>query len=287
MIIYIASYPRSGNFWLQNLIGNQLKRLTTNIHEGNNHPNVLDIFERFTTFNKEYYDIDVCPLDENLGVKYAELSSWMVHYKSPDDASIHIGILPGCLELLKKTEIRNILAKDNQYYFLKTHFAPYSGYFEGEYILQIIRNPGAVLWSYYNFKRDVMNQNDVNLADLIRNDSDYGDWSQYHIEWMKVSQQLGSRYLLVRYEDIFGKELEFCESLKSFLNLPIKSQELRSFEFYHKLRPALTRQGKAGGWEENYSKDQLRLLWGIHSTVMTQFGYQEPIYDFGLEKAVH
>ena len=287
MIVYIASYPRSGNFWLQTLIGNQLKRLTTNIHEGNNHPNVLDILERFTTFNKEYYDIDVYPLDETLGVTYAELSSWMVNYKSPDDAHMHIGILPGCLELLKKTRIRNILGQDSQYYFLKTHFAPYSGYFEGEYILQIVRNPGAVLWSYYNFKRDVMKQNDVNLADLIRNDSDYGDWSQYHIEWMKVSQQFGSRYLLVRYEDIFGKELEFCESLKSFLNLSIKSRELRSFDFYHKLRPALTRQGKAGGWEEKYSKDQLRLLWEIHGAVMTQLGYPEPIYDFGLEKAVH
>jgi hypothetical protein len=132
-----------------------------------------------------------------------------------------------------------------------------------------------------------MKQYDVKLTNLISSNSDYEDWSQYHIKWMKTTQQLKSHYLLVRYEDLFGKELEFCENLQSIVNLPITSKELRSFDFYHKLRPALSREGKAGGWEENYSKDQLRLLWKIHGKVMMQMGYQEPNYELGLDETLY
>ncbi len=282
MIIYIASYPRSGNFWLQNLLGNQFKRLTTNIHEGINRPNML---EQWINVNKRYYDIDVYPLEDNDATKYGKLSSWMVGYKSPAEAQPHKGILPGCLELLNDVEIRNILANDEECYFLKTHFYPYSEYLDGEYVIQIVRNPGACLWSYYNFKRDMMKKQDVDLTSLIQSDSDYGSWSEYHLEWMEAARKLGSRYLSMHYEHLFGRELEYCERLQSFLDLYVASTELRSFDFYHELRPALTREGKAGGWEKNYSKDQLKLLWNTQHDMMTRFGYQEPNYDLGMDEA--
>jgi hypothetical protein len=282
VIIYVASYPRSGNFWLQNLLANQFRRLTTNLHEGANNPNML---AQWTKFNKEYYDINVYPLDDRDHTKYGELFSWMVSYQSPAEEQLHKGILPGFLGLLKKTEIRTILSNDQESYFLKTHFYPDSEYLEGEYVIQIIRNPGACLWSYYNFKRDLLKKQDVDLTSLIRSDSDYGSWSQYHLDWTEAARKLGSRYLSMRYEDLFGKEIEFCEKLQSFLDLNVASAELRSFGFYHELRPMLTREGKAGGWEKNYSKDQLKLLWNIHREMMTRFGYQEPNYDLGMDEA--
>lgn len=284
MIVYIASYPRSGNFWLQNLLANQFKRLTTNLHEGANNPNML---AQWTKFNKDYYDIDVYPLEDNDRKKYGELFSWMVSYKSPVEEQLHKGILPGFLGLLKKTELRNILSKDQESYFLKTHFYPNSEYLKREYVIQIIRNPGACLWSYYNFKRDLLKKQDVDLTSLIQRDSDYGSWSQYHLDWAEAARKLGSRYLSMRYEDLFGKEIEFCEKLQSFLDLNVASAEMRSFGFYHQLRPMLTREGKAGGWEKNYSKDQLKLLWDTHRAMMTRFGYSEPNYDLGTDVAQH
>ena len=230
MIIHIASYPRSGNSWLQNLFGNQFKRLTTDIHDGRDK---LRILEHWPLSNKVCYDIDVFPLERSESTKYGELSRWLLAYKFQEEKQIHKCILPGSLEQLNNLEVRNILSEDQDYYFLKTHLYPHSNYFEGEYVIQIVRNPGACLWSYYHFKRDKMKKNEEDLSSLIRSDSDYGSWSEYHREWEKAADILKSRYLLVRYEDLFGKELDFCKVLQSFLNLRIISTELRSFDFYH------------------------------------------------------
>ena len=284
MIIYVASYPRSGNFWLQNLLGNQFKRVTTDVHHGINDPNIL---EHRTKINKSYYNIDIHPLAGNERARYGKLSNWMIGYKSAGEEKFRKGILPGCLELLNSMEIRKMLSKDSEYFFLKTHFYPHSDYLQGEYTIQIVRNPGASLWSYYNFKRDIMKKYDEDLSSLINRDYDYGSWSQYYIDWGVAARKLGSRYLLARYEDLFGKELEYCEKLQSFLNLHVASTELRSFDFYHELRPVLTREGKAEGWEKNYSRDQLKLLWDTHHEMMIHFGYGEPNYDLGLDKAEH
>ena len=284
MIIYIASYPRSGNFWMQNLLANQFKRITTNIHEGINNPN---IFENWKDANKKYYNIDIYSLEKRDRAKYGAIANWIVGYKAPEDELAHKAILPGCLELLNRMEIRNILASDQELYFLKTHLYPHSRYLDGEYVIQIVRNPGACLWSYYNFKRDLMKKYDEDLSSLIHRDFDYGSWSQYHLDWANASDKLGPRYLLVRYEDLFDRELEFCKRLQPFLDLQVASTELRSFDFYHRLRPTLTRAGKVGGWEKNYSKDQLRLLWKTHCDVMTRFGYQEPNYALGMEEVQH
>ena len=282
MIVYIASYPRSGNFWLQNLLGNQFKRLTTDVHHGVNDPNIL---EHRTKINKSYYNIDMHSLDKSESTKYGELSRWMIAYKFPLEERLHKGILPGCLELLNTAKIRDVLSKDEEYYFLKTHFYPHPTYLDGEYVIQIVRNPGACLWSYYNFKRDLLKKFDEDLSGLIHRDFDYGSWSQYHLAWADAASKLGSHYLLVRYEDLFGKEIEFCKEIQSFLNLEIISTELRTFDFYHELRPALTREGKAGGWEKYYSKDQLKLLWDTHGNMMNHFAYQEPSYDLGMNEA--
>jgi len=282
MITYLASHPRSGNFWLQNLIGNQFKRLTTDIHHGINDPNIL---EHWTADNKKHYNIDVYPLDMGQRTKYGKLSNWMVSYKSPEEEQFHKGILPGRLKLLNSVRVRNILANDQETYFLKTHFYPHSKYLDGEYAIQIVRNPGASLWSHYKFKRDLMKEYEEDLSHLIHGDSVFGSWSRYHFQWAEAAKKLGSRYLILRYEDLFGNELEFCKRLQSFLDLHILSSELQSFDFYHKLLPTLTREGKADGWEKNYSKDQLKLLWSLHHDMMHRFGYQEPNYELGMNEA--
>ena len=93
--------------------------------------------------------------------------------------------------------------------------------------------------------------------------------------------------MIVKYEDLAGNELKFCEKLQSMLQIPIYSNELRSFDFYHKMRPSLTRKGSTVGWEENYSKEQLHLLWETHGTMMQHFEYGEPNYNLGLDEALY
>lgn len=240
---------------------------------------------------KQFFDIEVQPLGIKNRVPYKGLSDWMIRYKSLDEKEFHTGILSNGLGWLNKVEIRDILSKEKEYYFLKTHFLPYDNYLEGEYVIQIVRNPGAVLWSYYNFIRDMKKQYDQDLTSLIlhgKQGAPWGGWSEYHNQWIEASKKLKSHYMLIRYEDLFGKEVEFCENLqKRFIGLSIQTEKIKGFEFYHNLRPSLSREGKADDWEKNYSKNQLELLWDIHRQTMTQFGYSEPDYARCKDYAIH
>jgi len=88
-------------------------------------------------------------------------------------------------------------------------------------------------------------------------------------------------------EDLFDKEMAFCERLEAFTSLPIQSRELKPFEYYHAKRPLDTREGKPSGWEKHYSVSQLELLWQTHCEIMTVFGYPEPDYPKGLTDPLH
>ena len=286
MIVYIASYPRSGNFWLQTLIGNQFKKITTNIHVEVKEPDKKK--RRFERTFKNWYDIDVLRKPTSHTKKYPEeLSEWLAWYKVPGFESEHPFLIPGCKEVVKIEDFRRFLSEDDEWFFLKTHFLPYDAYFPGEYVIQVVRNPGAVIWSFYNFKRDVKPEDGVDLSSVIKDDYTYGSWSAYHSKWINITRKLKSRYLLIQYENIKDRELSICEETQSFLGLPIISSELRSFDYYHKMRPSITRKGKTSGWEEHYSEEQLRLLWKEHGKLMNYYGYGEPQYSLGSDKKLY
>lgn len=275
MIVYVASYPRSGNFWLQTLLGNQFKYPTTNIHVA--FDDIEKQRDQAIKAMKRWYDIDVFRLSpKTLETQFLPLSDWLLGYNTPGNANHNLFLLSGCHKLVNELPVRQLLADDSRLFFLKTHFDPFPKYLPGEFVIQIVRHPGAVIWSYFNFKRDMKNMVPDTLSGVIQKDPAYGNWSEYHQKWISAAERLGSRYCLVKYEDVKGRELELCDRLSGFLNQPVRSRELRPFEFYHKLRPAITRQGKADGWEQNYSKDQIEMLWEIHHEMMRYYGYSKP-----------
>jgi hypothetical protein len=285
MIVYIASYPRSGNFWLQTLLGNQFKRPTTNIHvavENSDEARSKSIKTIMKWYDIELFDVSV----EDLKSYPDELSKWMLGYQIPGVSGDCYFLASGCKDVVKDKKIRKALAEDSQYYFFKTHFEPYPEYLPGEYVVQLVRNPGAVVWSYYNFKQDMPHIEKSDLSTVIQKDV-YGNWSEYHEKWLKAANGLGARYYFAQYENLAAGELDFCDNLSGFLQLPVLSRELRSFDHYHRMRPTLTRKGKVSGWEGSYSKEQLRLLWRTHGAMMTKFGYSEPRYGLGMDIAEH
>ncbi|MBI5934069.1 MAG: sulfotransferase domain-containing protein [Chloroflexi bacterium] len=285
MIIYVASYPRSGNFWLQSLLGNQFKRPTTNIHVMHKTSEIARTKSAQTA--RKWFSLPLFDLTEEQLKPYpAALKPWMLGYRIPEISGDCYFLAHGCRNVVKEMEVRKALAEDSQVYFLKTHFGPYQEYLPGEYVIHLVRNPGAVIWSYYNFKQDIKNRKSTELTTVIKEDV-FDNWNEYHQKWLKVVPPLGPRYYLAKYEDIAAGELAFCDTLAAFLGMPVLSRELRSFEYYHEMRPKLTRQGKTGEWEENYSKEQLRLLWETHRPMMDYYGYPEPNYDLGLAENAH
>ncbi len=272
MIIYLASYPRSGNFWLQSIAANYFGFLTCNIH-----PTAPIDMDELRERAQQYYGIEVPSTVEPSFLSGTDISAGcFFDYRA--GVKVHSGLRTGCGRILQEVEVRKQLAAMDEYYFVKTHLPPYPEYFHGELVLQIVRNPGAVLWSYFNFIQDLENEYDHSLTDFIKGDIGYGSWTEYHQVWQKTSKQMGDRFLLASYEGIHADERGFLTQLAQFSGLPVLPGEAKSFEYYHGLRPNLARAGCASGWESHYTVDELVELWDEHGGLMRVFGYGEPSY---------
>ncbi|OQW93422.1 MAG: hypothetical protein BWK79_11200, partial [Beggiatoa sp. IS2] len=268
MIYYIATYPRSGNSWLQGLIANQLGRSITNIYGASTDTQPKNDKSGYKF--KKIFPTDVI-LDmasivaniNNLFYSYQNLYEPTVHYRA---------LRPGFGTFWNDT-LRQQLAEMDEVFFIKTHEKPYPSYFPGEYVIQIIRHPGACLWSYYHFLRDINNVYHNTLTDLIMGKAGFGCWSAYHQAWNEMIPHLDNKFLRVKYEQLTGHELAFCQRLADFTQLPILSKEIKPFEHYQQGNPKFFRHGKVSGWEDHYSPEQLELLWQQHGQMMSLLDY--------------
>jgi hypothetical protein len=279
MIYYLASYPRSGNAWVRSLLIHQFGWLSIDIHVKARDFTEENI-QRLNITYPGRKDLFGLPKSDPL---YRRLFSYIP--KGGEDG-VHKALIPGIDDLFAVDEIRKRLALDADKFFIKTHFDAYQDYYPGEYVIQIVRNPGACIWSYYNFLRDVL-KTPASLTEIITGKVQYGKWSDYQQKWIKTAASLDSRLLLVKYEDLFGKELEFCSVMSQFIHLPIITTDIKPFKFAHSKRPNHAREGKPSGWEQNYSRAQLDLLWQTHGQVMTYYGYAQPDFQSGLDSAVY
>jgi len=215
------------------------------------------------------------------------LTDWFLEYKANISDSQYPALFEGCKRIISKEKFRKQLANDSEHYFIKTHERPYDKYFDGEYVVQIVRNPGLSFWSFYNFHREVDKVYNTSLTDIIEGHIHWGSWSDYYSDWYDNAHLLKNRYLFLRYEDLKQNEMVFCSKLSKFTRLPMLSSAIQSFQHYQKINPKMFRQGLIRGWEKYYSKKQLKLLWNIHGKVMQKFGYPEPAYQHGLEKDIY
>lgn len=183
-------------------------------------------------------------------------------------------LMPGREQRLRDPGFRRELADRPEVVFVKTH-PPYEQYFPGEGVIQPVRHPGASLWSYYHYLRDVRDL-PVTLEGTINGDYDFGDWSNYHAAWNDAAEALDGRLLRVHYEQLFGNELDFCEQLSEFTGLPLLSRALKPFVFYQRKVPKIARSGRADEWQQHYSDQQMALLHQRHAQQMAQLGYTIP-----------
>ncbi|MCB0213614.1 MAG: sulfotransferase domain-containing protein, partial [Anaerolineae bacterium] len=206
MLIYLSSYPRSGNTWMRHLLRHYFDQRATSIYpEGEESTNLIQ--------NED-----------------GSFDPYFSEYKSQYFPSItRRRLVNGCIPLLTE-EFRSQMGASDEYFFLKTHELPYDRYFEGEYVLHLVRHPAAVLWSYYNFLRDfeATIAPNVTMEDTIKGQTPFGSWSAYNEQWLECGQALGDRFWLYSYEKLVSGEGEFCKILSSMTDLPIY-QEIGSF----------------------------------------------------------
>ena len=252
-MIYLSSYPRSGNTWMRHLIRHYFDRRSASLYrEEKGAPNLLK--------NE----------DGSFGPAFSE---YQTQYPP---ITTRLRLVNRCGPILSK-QLRCHLGASDEHFFLKTHELPYERYFNGECIIHLVRHPGAVFWSYYNYIRDNEPEVAPNLTieDVTKGQVPFGSWNKHNERWLECGKALGDRFLIFSYEQLASGEAKFCEKVSSLTGLPIRRDvgSFPRFEHWHRTAPALFRRGKVEEWKSHLSESQLELIELLHGSIMDKLGY--------------
>ena len=252
MIIWLASYPKSGNTWVRSFL--------TNYFSGNSEFNFdqLDKIERFPTPE----------LMDQLKINYHSLSEIVSNW-------IHM---------------QEFINLENDMTYLKTHNAmctvnnhPYTNKKNTAGFIYLVRDPRDVILSYskhlnidLNETFEIMNDN-LSKEAFDRDEREtveviLGSWSEHYKSWKNYNSVQG---LIIKYEDLvlnpnacFSKIIIFLNQLNGLIvdeEKINKSIENTNFEKMQKLekktgfkestRGPFFRKGKVGGWKNELNEE--------------------------------
>ncbi len=278
-IIWIASYPKSGNTWLRYFLGNY-------------YFNKKDNFEPEIIKNIKKFHIDKELIKSNL--------------HNQDFIEYPYSVSKYWIESQKKLKI-----KKGNVVFLKTHNALIN-IENNEFtnsdltlaIIYIIRDPRDVVVSYSKYRHldydktiDYMIGSKVNVP-FVRDVKDSanieitGSWAFHYNSW-KDGISLIPR-IIIKYEDLLNNSLENFTNLIKFLSNVMKLEvnyekiitsnnlskfkTLKNFEtknkfFENNSKEDFFRIGKSGNWKNELNKYQIKKIEDSFQTEMKYLGY--------------
>ena len=286
MIIYIASYPRSGNSLTQQIIINYFERPITALNPRSKKAEFFASgkasfiknwrYNAKRPSNRSKIQVLWNKLNERT-FKIYNLNQWIALYdlNVPPYSKNCRYLMPGCKNILTPKNRQLLAADRNSHFFIKTHQLPYKEYFEGEYVIQPIRHPGAVLWSYYHLHKAENKDTTITLEKVIAGETITGSWSSYHQSWNRAISLLNNRAVRIRFEDSIVDRIKACEQISATIKLGYNpASQIPSFAKLRQKSPHHFRAGKATGWEEHYTDEQIQLLQKKHGSTMNQLGYK-------------
>ena len=298
MIIYLASYPRSGNSWIQSILFQNFKIISSSVYKE------IDEFKLFMALDpdfkfpmldeeknltstaraKEFIESHLerflsqkFSFEDQLFLDNSPLQELILPYGND-----HLFFLSASKDFLSYPLVKQYLANSKNLFVVKTHERPYSSFFEGEKFLQIIRNPGAVFWSYLHFLKDY-DGIETNLEEIILGEIGIGNWSQYQQVWTIERKKREESFCVVTYEDLASDLNAQIQKISDFIGLLPTGLEKISFEKMHEANPVMVREGKKSLWEKNFTTYQLELIWFRHKGMMTKLGYSKPDFSLAID----
>ncbi len=277
-IIWLASYPKSGNTWMRALLANYLRDADTPVDI--NELGIGPIASARACFD-EWAGIEASALDDDL------------------------------IEDLRPSLFRCMLKEAPDTLYMKVHDA-WGRTRKGEAlfpsdltagVVYLLRNPLDVAPSCAHHWGTTMDKAVDNLCDstfaLARSREGLADqlrqklfsWSGHVKSWLDES---GLRIHLVRYEDLcrdpeasFGAVVQFCElpwnvrrvrkavEFSTFAELQRQEQCKGFRERPLRATGPFFRKGAAGSWQAELSPALSAQLIGVHGETMRRFGYSE------------
>jgi hypothetical protein len=270
-IIWLASYPKSGNTWLRAFLHNLLRN------------------------PKEAYDLNKMSdftMGDSTGILYQKFLRKPVKEMRPEEISV---IRSKVQKMLSEAMPDNV--------FVKTHNALVShidlplidmAYTAGA--IYVVRNPFDMVISHADhYGRSIDESIRITATEeavvVTGEDSVYEvhcSWSR-HVESWTARPHRGLH--VMRYEDMLARPVETFSGLVQFLRLPAEAErirravELSSFDKLRKLeeqqgfiersksQKRFFRRGTAGGWREQLTQAQVEAVVAAHEPQMRRFGY--------------
>ena len=278
-IIWIASYPKSGNTWLRYFLGNYYFNKKDNFE-----PEIIKNIKKFH-IDKELIKSDLNKQDF-INNPYSVSKYWIESQKK-------LEIKKGNVVFLK-THNALINIKNNEFTNSDLTLA----------IIYIIRDPRDVVVSYSKYRHldydktiEYMIGSKVNVPFVrdIKDSSNIeitGSWGFHYNSW-KDGVSVIPR-MIIKYEDLLNNSLEIFTDLIKFLSNIMKLEvnfekiissnnlsafkNLKNFEtenkfFENNSVENFFRVGKSGNWKKELNKDQIKKIEESFKIEMKQLKY--------------
>ncbi len=274
-IVWLASYPKSGNTWFRMFLANYLKNSVT--------PVSLEEIER-------------TPIASD-AVGFEEISGFNPFELSPDEVDIYRPDMYQYLSENEETEAGILYKKTHDAYIHNVHNIPLFPKEVTKGAVYFVRNPLDVCVSYANHatakiertvqflqneKAEIAGKKSGQLRQVMFS------WKNHIKSWQQQDQ---IPVHIVRYEDMkqdpintFGGIVQFLgigydeERLKrAIINSDFKLLQQMEQEKGFKEKPqnskGFFREGKTGNYREHLSEVQIQELVAYHYDTMKEFGY--------------
>ena len=276
MIIWLASYPKSGNTWMwffiKSYFNPQNKKFSLN-HDKDD-PYLLETFpteRRFDELKIDYQDFF------DISKNWINLQSLINLNNKTNYLKTHNAMCT--IKNNKFTDVHNTLGA-----------------------IYIVRDPRDVLVSYSSY----MGENIDKTLDILISDDSYeygnfkdkfyrkslmGSWSSHYKSWKNYKSK---EILLVKYEDMVNKSnstfLRVLNYLDKINQIKVDQNKMKhairetSFENLKKLemkegfkanpsKKPFFRKGRVGDWKEKLTEDQAKKIEKAFKTEMIELGY--------------
>ncbi len=276
-IIWLASYPKSGNTWLRIFL--------TNLMHGKNEAVNINNLEKMSIASSRLL------IDEAIGIDSADLSAAEIDKLRPE-----------VYEHISNSTTEDSFHKihDAFTYLDENKKRPLISFKATKKVVYILRNPLDVAISFANHSGITIDKSITRMADdsfcFSSRDNKHHrqlrqkllSWSSHVNSWTKAEN---IEIHIVRYEDMKKTPLEIFTKITEFLNFNYSSQniekalkfssfsELKKQEQLNDFKERQSRcdsffnRGEAGYWKEVLNKEQIKRIIEKHSGVMKQFGY--------------
>jgi len=255
MIIYIASYPRSGNSLIKELFDYAFQIPVTNIYPLGNmeHPPEYQFTCncRMSSLLSPKEKKEGLVWDDNIAVFNRNGFIKEINYRF---------LCRGSLKYLNE-EKRKRFAAEKNVFVIKTHEKPYKIYFKGEYIIQPVRKPGPTIRSYHKL---IHSKGGINILrtklSVILGITRFRSYKVYYNAWNKMYSNT-DRMIRLDFNEVRNNKNKACKIISILTGLPSdKEAVFPDFSQKRKLDSRMFVFGSDDKWEKYFNFSELFLI---------------------------